>query len=59
MVLRWPELGIEETVTELDGTTIAAAGRVADVLWAPEPALAPPRSLAPPTIGWFAQALHR
>lgn len=55
MVLRWLELGIEETVTELDGTAIAAAGHDAEVLWPPAPPLAPPHPPAPPTTGWFAQ----
>ena len=58
MVLRWLELGTEETITELDGSAIAAAGHAAEVLWPPEPPLAPPQPLAPPATRWFAQATH-
>ena len=59
MVLRWLELGIEETITELDGTSITAAGHDAEVLWPPAPPLAPPQPPAPPTTGWFAQPARR
>ncbi len=59
IVLRWLELGIEETVTELDGTAIAAAGHAAEVLWPPAPPLPPPHPVAPPTTGWFAEPTHR
>lgn len=59
IVLRWLALGIEETVTELDGTSIVAAGHAADILWPPAPPLAPSRPPAAPTTGWFAQPTHR
>lgn len=59
MVLRWLELGIEETITELDGTAIAAAGHDAEVLWPLEPPRAPPQPPAPPTTGWFSHVTHR
>ena len=56
-IIRWPALGIEETVTELDGSAIAEAGAMATVLWPPVPPEdrdpAPPLQL--PSTGWFAQ----
>lgn len=55
LVLRWLELGVEETVIELDGTAIATAGQNAEVLWSPTPPPAPPQPPGPPTSGWFSQ----
>lgn len=59
VVVRWDAQGLDETVTELDGTAIAAAGRRAVVLWPWEPESPdayeldePPR----PDTGWFAQS---
>jgi len=59
LITRWLALGIEETVTELDGSTIAAAGALATALWPPvtpqdrEPPPPPP----PPASGWFAESV--
>jgi hypothetical protein len=58
LVVRCPELGLEETVTELDGTEIRRAGEAATVLWPWEPPLEQPSEPAPPPdlpVGsWFA-----
>jgi len=60
IVVRCPEIGLEETVVELDGTAIRRAGESAVVLWpyepptehSPEPP-APPADLPPDS--WFAR----
>lgn len=57
VVARSPEIGLEETVVELDGTTIRRAGEAAVVLWPYEP----PQELVPeppplrelPADSWF------
>ncbi len=60
LVMRWETMGIAETVTELDGTKIAAAGATATTLWPPVPPqereLPPPPP--PPTSGWFADTIE-
>jgi len=54
-ITRWPALGIEETVTEVDGSAVAVAGGLATVLWPPvRPEISgPPPSVPPPATGWF------
>ena len=58
VVVRCPELGLEETVTELDGTAIRRAGEAATVLWPWEPpheqSSQPPPPPDLPAGSWFA-----
>jgi hypothetical protein len=59
VIVRCPELGLEETVVELDGTAIRRAGESATVLWP----WVPPRQHTPepppppdvPADSWFAR----
>ena len=58
LVVRCPELGVPETVVELDGTAIRRAGGSALVLWpwqphADRPEPPPPADLPPDS--WFAR----
>lgn len=59
LITRWLALGIEETVTELDGSTIAAAGALATALWPPVTPQdrEPPPPPSPPASGWFAESV--
>ena len=58
VVVRCPEIGLEETATELDGTAIRRAGEAATVLWpwqpSVEPSSEPPRPPDLPAGSWFA-----
>lgn len=57
LVVRCPELGIAETVVELDGTAIRRAGESAVVLWPWEPRHERPDLPHPPDVppdSWFA-----
>ncbi|SDF94893.1 hypothetical protein SAMN05660662_3894 [Blastococcus aurantiacus] len=58
VVVRCPEIGLEETGTELDGTAIRRAGESATVLWPYEPPLEQPHEPPPPPDlpagSWFA-----
>ena len=58
VVVRCPELGLDETVTELDGAAIRQAGEAATVLWpyeAPvDQAYEPPPPPDLPAGSWFA-----
>jgi hypothetical protein len=58
VVARCPEIGVEETVLELDGTAIRRAGEAATVLWPYEPAQEaahePPPLPDLPADSWFA-----
>lgn len=57
-VVRCPEIGIPETVAELDGAAIRRAGESATVLWPWEPPQdrrpEPPQPLDVPADSWFA-----
>jgi hypothetical protein len=59
VVARCPEIGLEETVVELDGTAIRRAGESAVVLWPYEPPVdrshEPPPPPAVPPDSWFAR----
>jgi len=58
LVVRWDARGLEETVTELDGTAVAAAGRRAEVLWPWEPErfdAYEPEAPVRPGSGWFSR----
>ena len=59
VVVRCPELGLEETVTELDGTAIRRAGEAATVLWPWQPSVEPSTEPPPPPDvppgSWFAR----
>lgn len=59
-VFRWTAMDLPETVVELDGTALAAAGREAETLWPwePDPQPAEPARNTSPTYGWFATAGH-
>lgn len=58
VVVRCPEIGLEETALELDGTEIRRAGEAATVLWPWQPPLEQPYELPPPPDlpagSWFA-----
>lgn len=58
VVARCPEIGLEETVIELDGTAIRRAGESATVLWPYEPPVdrgaEPPPPPDLPAHSWFA-----
>jgi hypothetical protein len=58
VVARCPEIGLEETVVELDGTAIRRAGESATVLWPYEPPVdrshEPPPPPDVPADSWFA-----
>ena len=58
VVVRCPEIGLEETVTELDGAAIRRAGEAATVLWpwqpSVEPSFEPPPPPDLPAGSWFA-----
>jgi hypothetical protein len=58
VVARCPEIGLEETAVELDGTAIRRAGEAATVLWSYEPPqeteLEPPPLPGLPAGSWFA-----
>jgi hypothetical protein len=58
VVVRCPEIGVEETVVELDGTAIRRAGESAIVLWPYEPPVdrghEPPTPPDVPADSWFA-----
>lgn len=59
VVLRCPEMGLEETVVELDGTAVRRAGESATVLWPYEPPreeqYEPPPPPDLPGDSWFAR----
>jgi len=58
LVVRWDARGIPETVTEVDGAAVAAAGRGAVVLWPWEPVVEPDHEedrTWRPAEGWFSQ----
>ena len=60
VVARCPEIGLEETVVELDGTAIRQAGESAIVLWSYEPPREydqepPPPPADLPPDSWFAR----
>lgn len=58
LVVRWDARGIPETVTEVDGAAVAAAGRGAVELWPWEAAVEPDHEEdrgRRPTDGWFSQ----
>ncbi len=59
VVARCPEIGLEETTVELDGTAIRRAGEAATVLWPYEPprdpAHEPPAPPDVPADSWFAR----
>ena len=58
VVVRCPEIGLEETVAELDGTATRRAGEAATVLWPWQPPVEPSAEPSPPPdvpVGsWFA-----
>lgn len=58
VVVRCPEIGLEETVTELDGAAIRRAGEAATVLWPWQPSVESPAEPPPPPDApagsWFA-----
>jgi hypothetical protein len=59
VVVRCPELGLAETVVELDGTAVRRAGEAATELWPyqppPEQAFEPPPPPDLPADSWFAR----
>ncbi|MEQ4524090.1 hypothetical protein [Nocardioides kribbensis] len=58
VVVRWDARGVPETVTEVDGAAVAAAGRGAVELWPWEAAVEPDHEEdrgRRPTDGWFSQ----
>ncbi len=62
VVCAWPEWGVAETTTVLDGDEVQAAARRVQVLWPPEPEvhLAPEPPPLPdlPPGSWFARVLE-